>query len=136
MFNSPFTGGTDSWDSGADVYSGPGGEVHFDPAVYGNEMTPASFTEEIFFKTDYANDPTLGTVKQTLIWNHRTSAFANLQLNESANGNTNDIGSLLFGAIMWLAFPPSGSRPRKTAGTASMTVIGIMWPVASTGLPW
>lgn len=103
--NTNFNGGSKSWDSGVDVYSGPGGEVYFDPSVYGNEMTPASFTEEVMFKTDYTNDPTLGTVKQTLIWNHQTSAFAELQLNESASSISNDIGSLLFWGYNVSGFP-------------------------------
>ena len=47
----------------------------------------------------------MGTVKQTLIWNHQTSAYGELQLNESAAANTNDIGSLLFWSWNVLTFP-------------------------------
>jgi hypothetical protein len=103
MFRTGFNGGSASWDAGADVPNGA--EVYADPNVSGNEWIPQNFTEEIIFKTDYANDPTLGTVKQTLIWNHQTSAYAELQLNESAAGNTNDIGSLLFWGWNVVTFP-------------------------------
>ena len=103
MFHSGFNPGAGSWDAGVDV---PGGaEVYADPTVSGNEWIPQSFTEEVIFKTDYANDPTLGTVKQTLIWNHQTSAYGEIQLNESAAGNTNDIGSLLFWGWNVVTFP-------------------------------
>jgi len=102
MFNTGFNAGAASWDSGVDAASG---EVYADPTVSGNEWIPQSFTEECFFRTDYTNDPTLGTVKQTLIWNHQTSAYGELQLNESAAGNTNDIGSLLFWGWNVQTFP-------------------------------
>jgi len=94
--NNYFSGGSASWDVGADEYSGPGGEVDCDNTAYGDIFNSPNFTEEVIFKTDYTNDPTLGTVKQTLVWNHQNSAYCHLQLNESASGNTNDIGSLLF----------------------------------------
>ena len=73
MFHSGFNSGAGSWDAGLDLPNGA--EVYADPTVSGNEWIPQSFTEEVIFKTDYANDPTLGTVKQTLIWNHQTSAY-------------------------------------------------------------
>ena len=91
-----YQAGPASWDAGADLYSGAGGEVECDNTTYGDIFNAPSFTEEVIFKTDYTNDPTLGTVKQTLVWNHQNSAYCHLQLNESASGNTNDIGSLLF----------------------------------------
>jgi len=94
MFNTGFNAGIASWDAGVDLPNNA--EVYADPTVSGNEWIPPSFTEEIIFKTDTANDPTLGTVKQTLLWNHQTSAYAHLQLNESANWNPDDVGSLLF----------------------------------------
>ncbi|MFZ0828433.1 MAG: LamG-like jellyroll fold domain-containing protein [Verrucomicrobiia bacterium] len=103
MFHAAFNAGSASWDAGVDVPNGS--EVYSDPTVSGNEWITPSFTEEVFFKTDYTNDPTLGTVKQTLIWNHQTSAYAEIQLNESAAGNTNDIGSLLFWAWNVVTFP-------------------------------
>ena len=94
--NNYFNGGSASWDVGADEYAGPGGEMDCDNGAYGNEFDTPSFTEEVIFKTDYSNDPTLGTVKQTLVWNHQNSAFCHLQINESTAGNPADIGSLLF----------------------------------------
>ena len=94
--NDDFNPGSASWDCGADEYSGAGGEVDCDNVTYGTNFDTPSFTEEVFFKTDYTNDPTMGTVKQTLIWNHQSSAYGEIQLNESASVNTNDIGSLLF----------------------------------------
>jgi hypothetical protein len=100
-----FSAGSGSWDVGADEYSGSGGELSCDNTAYGAEFNAPSFTQEIIFKTDYTNDPTLGTVKQTLIWNHRNSAYAELQLNESADSNTNDIGSLLFWGWNVVDFP-------------------------------
>lgn len=103
MFHAGFNGGTASWDAGPDLPSGA--QIYADPTVSGNEWITPSFTEEIIFKTDAANDPTLGTVKQTLIWNHQTSAYGELQLNESAAANTNDIGSLLFWSWNVLTFP-------------------------------
>jgi hypothetical protein len=103
MFHAGFNAGTASWDAGVDVPNGS--EVYADPNVSGNEWIPQNFTEEIIFKTDYTNDPTLGTVKQTLIWNRQTSAYGELQLNESAAGNTNDIGSLLFWGWNVVTFP-------------------------------
>ncbi len=103
MFSGGFSAGSASWDSGID---GPGGaEIFADPTVSGNDWIPKNFTEEVFFKTDTTNDPTLGTVKQTLIWNHQTSAYGELQLNESAAYNTNDIGSLLFWSWNVVTFP-------------------------------
>ena len=103
MFHAGFNAGTASWDAGVDVPNGA--EAFADPNVSGNEWIPQNFTEEVFFKTDAANDPTLGTVKQTLFWNHQTSAYGELQLNESAAGNTNDIGSLLFWGWNVVTFP-------------------------------
>jgi hypothetical protein len=94
--NTTLTGGSGSWDVGADEYAGVGGEIDCDNIAYGDIFDTPSFTEEVIFKTDYANDPDIGTVKQTLVWNHQNSAYCHLQLNESASGNTNDIGSLLF----------------------------------------
>lgn len=103
MFHSGFTAAAASWDAGVDLPNGA--EVYADPTVSGNEWIPQNFTEEVIFKTDYTNDPTLGTVKQTLIWNHQTSAYAEIQLNESAANNTNDIGSLLFWGWNVVTFP-------------------------------
>ena len=94
--NHYFGAGLASWDVGADEYSSSGVEIECDNIAFGNLFDAPSFTEEVIFKTDYANDPTLGTVKQTLVWNHQNSAYCHLQLNESADGNTNNIGSLLF----------------------------------------
>jgi hypothetical protein len=120
MFNAGFNAGSASWDSGVD---GPGGaEIYADPTVSGNEWIPANYTEEVFFKTDYTNNLALGTnavtTKQTLIWNHQTSAYGHLQLNESATVNTNDIGSLLFWSWDVITFPTvritaaqNGGRP-------------------------
>ena len=103
MFHAGFNAGTASWDAGVDVPNGA--EAFADPNVSGNEWIPQNFTEEVIFRTDTANDPTLGTVKQTLFWNHQTSAYGELQLNESAAGNTNDIGSLLFWGWNVVTFP-------------------------------
>ena len=103
MFHAGFTGGTASWDAGVDVPNGS--QIYADPTVSGNEWITPSYTEEIIFKTDYTNDPSLGTVKQTLFWNHQTSAYGELQLNESAAGNPNDIGSLLFWGWNVVTFP-------------------------------
>jgi hypothetical protein len=103
MFNASFSASSASWDAGVDVPNGA--EVYADPNVCGNDWIPQSFTEEIIFKTDYTNDLTLGAVKQTLFWNHQTSAYGELQLNESAAGNTNDIGSLLFWGWNVITFP-------------------------------
>jgi hypothetical protein len=100
-----FTAGNNSWDVGADEYSGPGGEIDCDNGAYGNIFDTPSFTEEVIFKTDYTNDPTLGTVKQTLIWNHQSSSYGEIQLNESASVNTNDIGCLLFWGWNVVDFP-------------------------------
>jgi hypothetical protein len=106
MFSAAFNAGSGSWNSGVDENNGC--EVYADPTVSGNEWIPANFTEEIFFKTSYSNNLSAAspvTTKQTLIWNHQTSAYAELQLNESAAGNTNDIGSLLFWAWNVVTFP-------------------------------
>jgi hypothetical protein len=89
MFNAGHTPGINSWDAGANMFDA--GEVFFPPDVYGDELRVPSFTEEVYFKSDAES-----TAKQTLIWNHRNSAYAQLQINESADSDTNDIGSLLF----------------------------------------
>jgi Concanavalin A-like lectin/glucanases superfamily len=107
LFNADnyFNAGPASWDCGADEYSGSGGEVDCDNGTYGNEFDTPSFTEEVVFKTDYTNDATLGTVKQTLVWNHQSSSYGEIQLNESATENTNDIGCLLFWGWNVVDFP-------------------------------
>ncbi|HXA45767.1 MAG TPA: LamG-like jellyroll fold domain-containing protein [Candidatus Angelobacter sp.] len=103
MFNTInyYNAGSKSWDCGADEYSGPNGEISCDSYTYGTNWDGPSFTEEVFFKTDYigSNTPSMDTVKQTLIWNHRSSAYAQLQLNEQGNGDMPPgvvPGSLLF----------------------------------------
>jgi hypothetical protein len=104
--NNYFNAGSASWDCGADEYAGPGGEISCDSGTYGTNFDTSSFTEEVFFKTDYvgSNTPSMDTVKQTLIWNHKFSAYGEIQLNEEGNG-TNDIGSLLFWAWNVVNFP-------------------------------
>jgi len=119
MFNAGFNAGSASWDSGVDGVGGA--EAYADPTVSGNEWIPANYTEEVFFKTDYTNNiysTNAITTKQTLIWNHQTSAYGELQLNESAANNTNDIGSLLFWSWNVVTFPTvritaaqNGGRP-------------------------
>jgi len=105
MFNPSgyFNAGTGSFDSGATMTGG--GELSCDNLAYGNNFNEPNFTEECFFKTDYTNDPVLGTQKQTLFWEHKFSNYGVLQLNESAAGNTNDIGSLLFWGWNVVNFP-------------------------------
>jgi hypothetical protein len=104
--NNYFNAGSASWDCGADEYSGPGGEISCDNGTYGTNFNTSSFTEEVFFKTDYvgSNTPSMDTVKQTLIWNHKFSNYGVIQLNEEGNG-TNDIGSLLFFSWNVVNFP-------------------------------
>lgn len=112
MFNTInyYNAGSKSWDCGADEFSGPNGELSCDSYTYGTNWDGPSFTEEVFFKTDYigSNTPSMDTVKQTLIWNHRTSAYAQLQLNEQGNGNMPAgvvPGSLLFWGWNVVDFP-------------------------------
>jgi Concanavalin A-like lectin/glucanases superfamily/Laminin G domain len=112
MFNTInyYNAGSKSWDCGADEFSGPNGELSCDSYTYGTNWDGRSFTEEVFFKTDYigSNTPSMDTVKQTLIWNHRTSAYAQLQLNEQGNGNMPAgvvPGSLLFWGWNVVDFP-------------------------------
>jgi hypothetical protein len=96
--NNYFNAGPASWDCGADEYSGAGGEVDCDDVAYGTNFDTPSFTEEVIFQTDYSgsSNPSLGTTKQTLIWNHQNSAYGEIQLNELSNGTNTDEGSLLF----------------------------------------
>ena len=82
MFNRGFDGGGGSWNSANNL--GDGGQMFFPQDQFGNEFAGPSFTEEIFFKSAMQS----GT-KQTLIWNHQSSAYAHVQLNE--NGDTGDI---------------------------------------------
>ncbi len=89
MFNPdyPYNGGSQSWDAG-EVLS-LGGDVAFDPSLYGNELSTPSFTEEIFFKANPTNASAVYDQKQTLIFNHHTSAYCILQINE--DGPTGDL---------------------------------------------
>jgi hypothetical protein len=103
--NSNFNAGSASWNVGADEFSGPGAELDCDNIAYGTLFDAPSFTEEVIFKTDYTNDPALGIVKQTLIWNHQNSAYGELQLNETSNGTNVDMGSLLFWAWNVVNYP-------------------------------
>jgi hypothetical protein len=112
MFNTInyYNAGSASWDCGADEFSGAGGELSCDSYTYGTNWDGPSFTEEVFFKTDYigSNNPSMDTIKQTLIWNHRSSAYAQLQLNEQGNGNMPAgvvPGSLLFWGWNVVDFP-------------------------------
>ncbi|HWD18557.1 MAG TPA: LamG-like jellyroll fold domain-containing protein [Verrucomicrobiae bacterium] len=92
MFNAayPYNPGQNSWDCGASADAA--GQVYFPHDVYGDELSTPSFTEEIFFRAT----PQANVTKQTLIFNHQNSAYANLQLNESADSVPDDLGSLLF----------------------------------------
>jgi hypothetical protein len=100
MFNTnyPYSSGPASWDAGANINDS--GEVYYPQDVYGNVFSTPSFTAEVFFKSDAES-----TNKQTLIWNHQGSAYCMLQINESADVNTNDIGSLLFWSWNVATFP-------------------------------
>jgi hypothetical protein len=82
MFNPAYSykPGTASWDAGQI----PGGDVAFPYDVYGNELSTPSYTAEIYFKSDATN-----SAKQTLIFNHHTSAYCILQINE--DGDTGDL---------------------------------------------
>jgi hypothetical protein len=82
LFNRGFNGGGASWNSAANL--GQGGQVFFPQDQFGNEFAGPSFTEEIIFKSTGPS-----SVKQTLIWNHQSSAYVNLQVNE--DGNTGDL---------------------------------------------
>jgi hypothetical protein len=86
MFNTnyPYNNGNHSWD--ASQLSASSGDIAFPFDVYGDETRTPSFTHEIFFKSAAQT-----SVKQTLIFNHHTSAYCILQLNEDG-----DTGSLLF----------------------------------------
>jgi len=92
MFNSayPYTSGSQSWNAGQVISLGAG-DVVFPADQYGNELPTPSYTEEIFFKANPTNTSSVAGLKQTLIFNHHTSAYCVLQINE--DGNT---GSLLF----------------------------------------
>jgi hypothetical protein len=107
LFNADnyFNAGSASWNVGADEFSGSGAEIDCDNSAYGEIFDTPSFTEEVIFKTDYTNDPSLGIIKQTLIWNHQSSAYGELQLNETSNGTNVDMGSLLFWGWNVVNFP-------------------------------
>jgi hypothetical protein len=93
--NNYFKAGAGSWDCGADLFSGAGGSLTCDNITYGNEFNGPSFTFEIYFKSDTANDPVTGAQTQVLIFDHHQSAYAFLYLNDNP-GDTNNIGSLRF----------------------------------------
>jgi hypothetical protein len=82
MFNHGYDGGGASWDSAQNLNEG--GQVFYPQDQFGNEFAGPSFTEEIFFKSAIQSN-----VKQTLIWNHQSSAYAILQVNE--DGDTGDL---------------------------------------------
>jgi hypothetical protein len=94
--NNYFTAGSGSWDCGADQYPSTSGSLVCDNATYGNSFNGPDFTFEIYFKSDTTNDPTTGTQVQSIIFDHHQSAYAFLYLNDNANNDTNDIGSLRF----------------------------------------
>ena len=84
MFNRGFNGGTGSWNSANNLNDG--GQAFYPQDQFGNEFAGPSFTEEVIFKSAVQSG-----IKQTLIWNHQSSAYAHVQLNEDG-----DTGSLLF----------------------------------------
>jgi hypothetical protein len=109
MFKPGHTPGLNSWDAGANMFDA--GEVFFPPDVYGDELRVPSFTEEVYFKSDAES-----TTKQTLIWNHHNSAYAQLQINESADSNPDDAGSLLFWGWDGQNFPTVRITAAQNAG--------------------
>lgn len=82
LFNRGFDGGGASWNAAHNA--GESGFVLFPQDQFGNEFAGPSFTEEIIFKSASPS-----ASKQTLIWNHQSSAYAHLQINE--DGNTGDL---------------------------------------------
>ena len=94
--NNYFTAGSGSWDSGADLFSGPGGSLVCDNLTYGNNFNGPNFTWEAYFKSDTTNAPVLSTDSaQFLIFDHHQSAYAFVSLNDNP-GDTNNIGSIRF----------------------------------------
>jgi Concanavalin A-like lectin/glucanases superfamily/Laminin G domain len=90
MFNTnyPFTAGSGSWNSGADISTG--GEVTFQSDVYGADMNKndGGITMEAFFKS---TSPGSATSRQTIWFNQKGNAYDILQVSEDG-----DTGSLLF----------------------------------------
>src|SRR5690242_1667157 len=85
MFNRGFDGGGGSWNSANNL--GDGGQAFYPQDQFGNEFSSTlnpSFTEEVFFKSSVQS-----SVRQALIWNHDSSAYAHIELNE--DGDTGDL---------------------------------------------
>ena len=102
MFNANhyFNAGTGSWDCGLDQYPSAQGSLICDDATYGSSFNGPDFTWECYFKSDTTNDPVQGTTTQCILFDHHTSAYAFIYLNDSADtnsgGSTANIGSLRF----------------------------------------
>ncbi len=98
MFNANnyFSAGADSWDCGADLFSGPGGSLVCDNLTYGNNFNGPDFTWEAYFKSDTTNAAVASSdPAQFLIFDHHQSAYAFVSLNDNL-GDTNNIGSIRF----------------------------------------
>jgi len=98
MFNANnyFNAGGASWDCGADQYPTTIGSLICDNITYGNNFNGPDFTWEVYFKSDTTNDPVTGTQVQSIIFDHHQSAYAFVYLNDNANNDTNQIGSIRF----------------------------------------
>ena len=93
--NNYFSPAPKSWDCGVDE-NGLGGTLTCDNTTYGNAFNGPDFTFECFFKSDTTNDPVVGTQQQYLVFDHHQSAYAFIDLNDNATGDTNNIGGLRF----------------------------------------
>jgi len=97
MFNTSgyFSPAPASWNCGIDE-NGAGGTLTCDNLTYGNAFNGPDFTWECYFKSDTTNDPVTGTQSQFLIFDHHNSAYAFVNINDNANNDTNQIGSIRF----------------------------------------
>lgn len=120
MFNRGFDGGGASWNSAHNLAEG--GQMFYPQDQFGNEFAGPSFTEEIIFKSAAQS-----AIKQTLIWNHQSSAYAHIQLNE--DGNTGDL-------TFWGYDGSNIQAVRMSNGAVVLTMaIGIAQSVASMQIP-